>query len=114
MFFDMHEQRRFLRLDVDFPARIIANSGQEDESVLEGRILDISDAGFRMALNTDTTLASGQHLEVILYIPDNGGQEPVEISATLVWLEHDSPEQGRMTIGAYLNDLLDLDLDELM
>ncbi len=114
MFFDMHEQRRFLRFNVDFPARIIVNSGQGDESVLEGKILDISDAGFRMVLDASTALTSGQHLEVILYRPDNSGQEPVEISATLVWLEHDNPERGRMMIGAYLNDLLDLDLNELM
>ncbi len=116
MFFDIHEQRRFFRMGVNFPARIsFFAEGEEAPTHLSGRVLDISDAGFRMELENTEALSSGQHLDVILYPPDHAGvsSEPVEIEATLVWLEHNVPEDGRMLIGAYLNDLLDLGLDAM-
>jgi len=116
MFFDMHEQRKFTRFDVNFDVQLSCclelPDGSMEQREFHGVVNDVSDAGFRMETSYCDDLHCGQHLEVVFFRHDQDALlNPIKVAATVVWLERDRLDDTRMQVGAYLNEMLDLDMN---
>ncbi|MDQ6978969.1 MAG: PilZ domain-containing protein [Mariprofundaceae bacterium] len=116
MFFDIHEQRRFARFDVSFDVQLSCSLELPDGSVVQrqyqGVVHDISDVGFRMETAYCEDLTCGQHLDVLFFTQGKDALlDPIKVAATVVWLERDKRDDSRMKVGAYLNEILDFDMN---
>lgn len=111
MSFDIHEQRKFIRYASDFQVQVsfLEEPASSVRKTCTGLVKDISDAGFHIEVEESNDFSCGQHLDLSFQLQGNEEQvEPIEIEATVVWLDHNSPKEGLMNIGVYLNELLEL------